>query len=369
MFPVEKMKHDSKKVVVAMSGGVDSTVAAYSLKQRGFDVVGVFLRMSVERFKGEEPDDGPAEEAARRAASEVGVHFQVLDCSKEFEAVVSYFCNEYLQGRTPNPCVVCNRTVKFAGLIRLADRLGAAHVATGHYARVERRGERFCLLRGIGRGKDQSYVLFRLTQGQLARVLLPNGRVTKEQVRRTAAEVGLSARERPESQDVCFVPGNDYRKLLRRCRPGAAVPGQIVDVAGGIVGEHEGLQFYTVGQRRGLGIALGSPKYVVRLDAEKNALVIGDNVDLFERRCGVSGVNWVSMPPPEGPVQAEVQIRYTHVPARAVVRPDGDKAVVEFEEPQRAITPGQAAVFYDGDVLLGGGWIEQAGLTGDGGSG
>ena len=335
-----------------MSGGIDSTVAALLLKREGYEVFG--LHMLVPR---KEPDE---REHLQRIAHILGIEFHVVDLRGEFEGLISRFCADYMRGRTPNPCIVCNRDIKFGTLMKKALEMGADIFATGHYARLDKSEHRVKLLRGADRGKEQSYFLFALKQEQLLRALFPNGNMSKDEVRKIAADAGLPVLDRGESQEICFLDGRDYRDLLRERIPESAVPGEIIDTAGRVIGKHEGIQFYTIGQRRGLGIALGKPIYVVKIDAKANRVVVGEKRDLLRKEFTVEDVNWVSIEEPREALTADAQIRYTHQPSRASIVPIGNGAVrVEFEQPQPAITPGQAAVFYDGDVLLGGGWISE----------
>ncbi|NOZ20672.1 MAG: tRNA 2-thiouridine(34) synthase MnmA [Planctomycetes bacterium] len=340
----------AQRVAVAMSGGVDSSVAAHLLQQEGREVVGLFMRTGA--------DQGDAPESVRRVADVLGIELIDLDLSGPFREVIDYFCDEYCRGRTPNPCILCNPLMKFGHLFREAEQRAAELLATGHYARIERR-DRCRLLRGVDPAKDQSYFLCRLTQAQLARALFPNGDKTKGQVREIARTAGLPVVDRAESQEVCFIPENKYRRFLRERRPDAIRKGKLRDIGGAVLAEHEGHPFFTIGQRRGLGIAVGEPRYVVRIDAERNEVIVGPREDLFGKGLTATDVNWVSIPSPGSDLRAEVQVRYAHRAAPATLRPLApDRIEVAFEEPQFAITPGQAAVFYDGDILLGGGWIE-----------
>ncbi|MBN1938663.1 MAG: tRNA 2-thiouridine(34) synthase MnmA [Candidatus Aminicenantes bacterium] len=352
-----------------MSGGVDSSVAAALLKERGLDVVGLTMKLHVLPGTGtvgvSDEKQRLGGEAARRDAGRVaavlGIPFHVADFRRAFEReVVAEFVAEYARGRTPNPCLRCNRFVKFELLRRRAARLGAGRIATGHYARIDfdevRR--RWRLLKAVDSEKDQSYFLYGLRQEDLARTLFPLGGLCKTEVRKIAVKLGLPAAERPESQEICFVPGDDYAAFLRRRVPKAFRPGPIVDRAGRTIGRHEGFLHFTIGQRKGMGIAAAHPLYVVSLDAASNTVVAGPNEALFGKTLVATDVNWVSIPGLEGPRRAEVKIRSRHEGAPATLRPAGERAVaVEFDEPQRAITPGQAAVFYDGDSVLGGGLI------------
>lgn len=353
------------RVIVGMSGGVDSSVAAALLARAGHDVIGVSLQL-IDHSQGGRvarccsPEDFLD---ARRVASQFGFPYYVVNEEESFRhRVLDDFAAEYRRGRTPNPCVRCNTGVKFATLCRLAPALDAAAVATGHYARrgVDPATGAPRVLRGRDRDKDQSYFLFDLTPEQLAMARFPLGDMTKEEVRRAAAEMGLATAGKPESQDVCFVEGGDYRGFLRRhAGDGAPEPGgEMVDPAGRVVGRHDGLSSYTVGQRRGLG--LGGPRrlYVVRVEASSNRVVVGGEEDLLAGAIDLSGVRCAAR---QTAFRADVRIRHRHEAAPAVVTPGGEgTARVVFDTPVRGAAPGQAAVFYDGDVVLGGGWIEPA---------
>ena len=354
------------RVIVAMSGGVDSSVAAALLAEEGRDVVGVTMRIGSHDTVEPNPNkptccgvDGIRD--ARQAADALGIPYYPVNYERLFgEKVVDYFADEYLNGRTPNPCVKCNQDLKFGELTKLADELGADYVATGHYAQVEERGGRMRLLRGADADKDQSYSLFSLTQRQLKRSLFPIGELTKEEVRRIARDKGLANADKPESQEICFIPDDNYKRFLQERLPGQIRPGKIVDAEGRQLGEHAGAPFFTIGQRRGLGIASGTPNYVMEIDAPQNRVVVGKAADLMRSECALSGVNWLSVPRPEKPIRARVKIRYKDRGAWASVEAvGGEKAHARFDEPRRAVTPGQAAVFYDDEgAVLGGGWID-----------
>jgi len=337
---------------IAMSGGVDSSVAAYLLRKEGHEPVGLFMRTGVDAT-----DEHAAD--AQRVAAQLGIPLHVLDLSREFEEIIDQFCDEYCRGRTPNPCIVCNRRLKFGRLLEEAQALGAGRLATGHYARLAGTAQQPQLLRGVDPGKDQSYFLFDLAQDQLASALFPNGDRTKADIRRIAESAGLPVKEKAESQEICFVPDNEYRRFLRKRRPDAARKGTLKDSTGATLGEHEGIAFFTIGQRRGLGIAVGEARYVTRIDPDRNEVTVGPRKTLYADRLTAAQVNWVSIAAPTRELRAEAQIRYAHRAAPATLRPLPDRRVeVTFDEPQRAVTPGQAAVFYNGDLLLGGGWIE-----------
>jgi tRNA-specific 2-thiouridylase len=360
-----------------MSGGVDSSVAAALLKEQGYDVVGVTMRLFDDERTGEGGRGccgfGGAGDAARVAAK-LGFAHYTWDFRKEFEtAVIEDFCSEYGRARTPNPCLRCNEVLKFTELLDRAPQLGAELIATGHYARIvktEDTGDRprrgtapkpgpvMSLLRGVDAAKDQSYFLYAMTQEQLGRVLMPVGGYTKVQVRELARKLELPVAEKPESQDICFVPDNDYEAFLRRRRPELFRAGPVLDMSGNVLGQHEGIAGFTVGQRKGLGLAFGERRYVVRLDPEKNAVVLGTEDEA--RACVVeaSDVRWVSGRAPGEPFRAEARVRYQGQGGKALVEPfDGGRVRVTFDEPQWAPPPGQAVVFWQGDCTLGGATI------------
>ncbi len=341
------------RVLVAMSGGVDSTLAAALLVEQGHEVLGGTLRLADPPAGGDHPD--PA-----GAAAALGIPFTTWDLREPFERlVVAPFVAMYLAGRTPNPCALCNARIKFGLLLDKAQELGADALATGHYARIAPgpSGQPL-LVRGADRRKDQSYFLFAIARASLPSLLFPLGGFAKDTVRAMARSRGLAAVERAESQEICFVPDDDHAAFVARRSPeGAGAPGPVVDSSGRRLGEHRGLVNYTVGQRRGLGFGVGRRLYVVALEPAANRLVVGSDSDLWRRDLGVGEVNWL-VNEPAGAVRAAVRIRSRHEPAPATVAPAGaGQWRVDFDEPQRAVAPGQAAVFYDGDIVLGGGWI------------
>jgi tRNA-specific 2-thiouridylase len=342
------------RILAAMSGGVDSTLAAALLIEQGHEVVGGTLRLA-------DPPPGTDLPDPAGAAAALGIPFSSWDLRAEFDRlVVAPFCAAYLAGRTPNPCVLCNARVKFGLLLEKARELGAEVVATGHYARVAPGPDgELRLARGRDRRKDQSYFLFAVARGALTRIRFPLGDLTKAEVRRMARERGLAAAERAESQEICFVPGDASGAFVAsRAAAGALRPGPIVDGAGRRLGEHRGLAHYTVGQRRGLGLAAGRPLYVVALEAAANTLVVGADADLWRRDLALADANWLT-DEPAAAFRAAVRVRSRHEAAPALLSPAGAGAWrVLFDEPQRAITPGQAAVIYDDDTVLGGGWIQ-----------
>jgi tRNA-uridine 2-sulfurtransferase len=360
------------RVLVGMSGGVDSSVAAALLAAEGHEVVGVSLQLYDHSDGGRATRCCSPEDFldARRVAGQVGFPYYVVNREESFgRRVLDDFVSEYRRGRTPNPCVRCNAEVKFETLARLARGLGASAVATGHYARLDRdpitgRGR---LLRARDAAKDQSYFLFDLTEDQIEMALFPLGDLTKQQVRDEAVRLGLATAGKPESQDVCFVEGGDYRSFLHRRMADVGSPerdGEIVDTSGRLLGRHEGLSGFTVGQRRGLGVASGRRLYVVEIDASSRRVVLGGEEDLMRDAIALDPVRFHGAPAGDrvaAPFEALVRVRYRHAGAAALVtpRPDGG-ATVAFHEPLRGVSPGQAAVFYDGDLLLGGGWIQRA---------
>ncbi|MDD4890249.1 MAG: tRNA 2-thiouridine(34) synthase MnmA [Phycisphaerae bacterium] len=362
---------ERRKILVAMSGGVDSSVAAALLREAGHDVVGVFMCMNAP-FPQRTADAplrqsccSPQDSAdARAVCARLGVPFYVLNFQDEFAGLVDYFVDEYNRGRTPNPCVLCNSRLKFGRLLDYAATIGADAVATGHYARVVATEAGPRLARAADDSKDQSYVLFDLPRQTLARVVLPLGDWAKADVRAKASAIGLAVSDKPDSQDICFVPDGDYGSLVEARRPGAVRPGDVLDAAGKVVGRHRGYQHYTIGQRRGLGIAAGSPIYVTAIDAAANTVTVGPAEALLRRSLTCSQMNWhidageIASEP--FLVRAWVKIRYKATPATATVRVIGaGRASVEFDRPVAAVTPGQAAVFYDdAGLVLGGGWID-----------
>jgi len=352
----------SKRVIVAMSGGVDSSTSAHILKEQGWEVIGLFMRSGVQssaRGSGQGCCLAEDAEDARRVADQLRIPFYVLNFEKEFEEIIHYFCEEYNSGRTPNPCIVCNQKLKFGKLLQFAEMLGAEAIATGHYARVEH-NDRHILRRGVDRKKDQSYVLFALSQEQLARAVFPLGGLRKPEVRLIASRAKLRVKEKPESREICFVPDDDYIRIIHQRFPDKFAPGEIVDRGGKVLGHHNGIQHFTIGQRRGLGVAFGEPIYVIEIDARKNRVVVGKASEVLTRKFSVAKLNWIAVERLEEPLECTVKIRYRAREAKAVIYPHSrDHLIVEFAKPQAAVTPGQAAVFYNGDSVIGGGWIER----------
>jgi len=370
------------KVVVAMSGGVDSSVTAALLKEQGYDVVGCFMRLGSDH-EGEAEYDNMFEGAcdpthqpkahkqgccsvndatdARHVAAMLEIPFYVLNFKKDFGRIIDYFVDEYNAGRTPNPCVRCNDWLKFGKLYEYADSIDADYVASGHYARVDRTGPRPRLRRGVDPSKDQSYVLFGAPRQRIDHMLLPVGEYEKDEVRRIAQRLNLPVFDKPDSQEICFVPDNDYTKLVRRRTPEKVAAGTIQDSAGNELGTHPGQQHFTIGQRRGLNLAMGYPIYVVGKDPEANTVTVGQKEELLSRGCVASQTNWLVDDPAAHWRCCQVKVRYNGQPMPGRVRFIGsDQMEVRFDQPLSAVTPGQAVVCYDEDLVLGGGWIDEA---------
>jgi tRNA-specific 2-thiouridylase len=366
---------DAPPIAVAMSGGVDSSTVAALLVREGRRVVGMTMQLWNQRRLPELSSEGATGRCcslddvydARRVAEQLCVPYYVVNFERQFEdQVVKPFVAEYLAGRTPIPCTLCNNYIKFDRFLEMADAAGAEQIATGHYARVRHNAQsgRYELLRGVDQAKDQTYFLFGLTQPQLARTLFPLGHLTKPEVRELASSLGLAVAVKADSQEICFVPNGDYAAFMSAYLKETGVAperaqGEIVTEEGRVLGRHEGVHHYTVGQRKGLGIAAPEPLYVIATDPLSRRVIVGSNHGLLRERCFVKDINWISIDGASAPIPAQVKIRNKHTPAPAILRPVGRARVeVTFDQPQRAITPGQGAVFYDGDVVLGGGWIE-----------
>ena len=353
-----------QRVVCGMSGGVDSSATAALLRDQGYDVIGITLKLWPQDCvnRAEDKCCGPqAVTDARAVCHQLDIPYYLVDESADFQKhVIQYFADEYRAGRTPNPCVMCNQNLKFGRLISRADQLGADYVATGHFARVEAPGTsgRYLLKRGRDLRKDQSYFLFSLRQDQLARILFPLGEKTKSDTRAVARECRLKTADKEESMEICFVPDNDYGGFLKSSNLVQPHRGEISDVYGRVLGHHDGIEFYTIGQRRGLGITTPKPVYVVELDPENNRVVVGDESALDRDEFTAERCNWHPFDQPAFPMEVTTKIRYNHPGTPATVTPAGNGAVkVKLHTPQRAITPGQAAVFYQDELVLGGGWI------------
>lgn len=356
----------AKRVVLAMSGGVDSSVAALLLKQQGYEVIGLFMRTGVHAHD----DDTPAHKKgccsaidagdARRVADRLDIPFYALDFEEDFGRIIDYFADEYLAGRTPNPCVVCNNWLKFGKLWAYGKQLEADFIATGHYAQVHRVDGRAELHRAADPDKDQSYVLFGLKPTVLDHVLMPIGGYRKEEIRALAREARLPVADKPDSVEICFVPDQDHGRLIRERRPERVQPGTFVDTAGNVLAEHGGIENFTVGQRKGLGYAAGERRYVLKIVPSTHEVVLGSREELSASGLRASRMNWLASAP-AGSLRCEAKIRYRHTAAPAMVTAlENGEARVQFDTPQTAITPGQAVVLYDGTRVLGGGWIEEA---------
>ena len=359
------MENNKKKVVVGMSGGVDSSVTAYLLKKAGYDVIGVTMQIWQEESECTLEENGgccglSAVEDARRVAASLGIPYYVMNFRREFkEQVMDYFLEEYLEGRTPNPCIACNRYVKWDALLRRSLEIGADYIATGHYARVVKLPNgRYTLKKSATEAKDQTYALYNLTQEQLFHTLMPVGEYSKEEIRQIAEDIGLAVANKPDSQDICFIPDNDYAKFIHENTNVEIPQGNFVDLQGNILGTHKGITNYTVGQRKGLNLAMGKPVFVVEIRPETNEVVIGDNQDVFAPCLYANKLNFMGISDLKGDMVVEAKIRYSHKGAKATIRKmEDDLLECVFDEPQRAITPGQAVVFYKDDYVVGGGSI------------
>ncbi len=356
---------EKKKVVIGMSGGVDSSVAAYLLKEKGYDVIGVTMQIWQDEDQFTQEENGgccglSAVDDARRVADDLQIPYYVMNFKQEFkENVMDYFVKEYLQGRTPNPCIACNRYVKWESLLKRSLDIGAEYIATGHYARVVKLDNgRYTLGKSATAAKDQTYALYNLTQFQLSHTLMPVGEYTKDEIRAIAEKINLRVANKPDSQEICFIPDNDYAKFITENSGKKIEEGNFVTTTGEVIGRHKGISHYTVGQRKGLNLSLGKPVFVVELRPDTNEVVIGDNEEVFHDRLYANQLNFMTIEHLDGEMKVSAKIRYNHQGAPATIRMMSEDVMeCVFDEPQRAITPGQAVVLYDGDLVVGGGTI------------
>lgn len=356
------------KVVVGMSGGVDSSVAAYLLKEQGYDVVGVTMQIWQDEEQACVEENGgccglSAVDDARRVAARLGIPYYVMNFKREFkEHVMDYFTAEYLRGRTPNPCIACNRYVKWESLLARSMEIGAEYIATGHYARVERLSNgRYAIRNSVTAAKDQTYALYSLTQEQLARTRMPVGAYTKEEIRSIAEKIGLPVAAKKDSQEICFIPDNDYAGFIdRACGDRVPPPGNFVSADGTVLGRHLGITHYTIGQRKGLGIAFGKPMFVKEIRPERNEVVLGEDAELYTTTLYARNLNFMALADIREKTELTAKIRYSHGGSRCLVTRTGEDEIrCDFSEPVRAVTPGQAVVLYDGDYVAGGGVIQE----------
>lgn len=353
-----------KKVVIGMSGGVDSSVAAYLLQQQGYDVIGVTMQIWQEDKDYTEREGGccslSAVDDARRVADKLSIPFYVMNFRDSFkDKVIDYFVQEYIDGKTPNPCIACNKYLKFDELLRKAKGIGADYVATGHYAKIEEKDGRYLLIKSDDDRKDQTYALYNFTQEQLAHTLMPCGEYTKEKIREIAKEIGLAIHNKKDSEEICFIPDNNHGKYILNARPNEVKEGNFVDKKGNILGRHKGIVYYTIGQRKGLGIALGRPVFVTDIRPKTNEVVLGPEEDIFKTDLVAKDVNFIPFDKLESEMIVKAKVRYSGTPSEAIISPlPNGKVKVSFKEKQRAITKGQSVVFYDGNIVVGGGVIE-----------
>ncbi|EPY2280929.1 tRNA 2-thiouridine(34) synthase MnmA [Clostridium sporogenes] len=354
-----------KKVLVGMSGGVDSSVAAYLLKEQGYEVIGVTMQIWQDDEEFIEKEGGccslSAVADARRVANKIGIPFYVMNFKDAFKRnVIDYFVDEYMEGRTPNPCIACNKFIKFSSFLDKAMAMGIDYVATGHYAIIEKQKDRYIIRKSEDDKKDQTYALYNLTQFQLERTLMPCGQYKKSQIREIAKDIGLRVHNKKDSEEICFIPDNDHGRYIKNRFPNKVREGNFVDKQGNVLGKHKGIVYYTIGQRKGLGIAFGKPMYVVDINPFKNEVVLGSLEDLLNTELVAKDINYIPFDTLKEPMEVEAKIRYSQIPSKAIITPiDDGRVKVNFHEKQRAITKGQSVVFYKDDLLIGGGIIEK----------
>lgn len=357
-----KMK---KKVLLGMSGGVDSSVAAHLLLEQGYEVIGATMQVWQQDDFYEGMEGGccslSAVDDARGVANKLGIPFYVLNFRDKFKAdVIDNFIDEYMEGRTPNPCIVCNKIIKFQHFLQKAREIGCDYISTGHYAKIEKVNHRFVLKKSTDERKDQTYALYNASQDVLEHTLFPCGDYTKDQIREIAKEIGLFVHNKKDSEEICFIPDNNHGEFIKRAKPGKIKPGKFVDKNGKVIGEHKGIVFYTIGQRKGLGIALGKPVFVTDINPYKNEVVIGDEIDIFKTELIAKEVNFVSIAEFNEPMKVFAKIRYSAKPSSATIyKLEDGRVKVVFDEKQRALTKGQSVVFYDDQYVVGGGIIEK----------
>jgi len=352
---------EKKKVVLGMSGGVDSSVAAYILKEQGYDVIGVTMKV----WDGEGDEDSccglSGIQDARRVANKLGIPHYVMNFKEEFKcSVIDYFIDSYEHGETPNPCIACNKFIKWEALLNKAKAMGADYIATGHFAKIsqDEKSGRYFIEMSEADKKDQSYVLYNLTQEQLKHTLMPLSTYNKDKVREIAREIGINVANKPDSQDICFIPDGDYVKFIKENSDMKIAEGNFIDAQGNILGKHKGIINYTIGQRKGLNIAFGKPMYVIDINTDANTVTLGENAEIFTKKVYACELNFTVFEKLETKMEIKAKIRYSHKPANATISMVDEKILLcEFEEPQRAVTPGQAIVFYDGEKVIGGGKI------------
>ncbi|EPY2274188.1 tRNA 2-thiouridine(34) synthase MnmA [Clostridium sporogenes] len=354
-----------KKVLVGMSGGVDSSVAAYLLKEQGYEVIGVTMQIWQDDEEFTEKEGGccslSAVADARRVANKIGIPFYVMNFKDAFKRnVIDYFVDEYMEGRTPNPCIACNKFIKFSSFLDKAMAMDIDYVATGHYAIIKKQKDRYIIRKSEDDKKDQTYALYNLTQFQLERTLMPCGQYKKSQIREIAKDIGLRVHNKKDSEEICFIPDNDHGRYIKNRFPNKVREGNFVDKQGNVLGKHKGIVYYTIGQRKGLGIAFGKPMYVVDINPFKNEVVLGSIKDLLNTELVAKDINYIPFDTLKEPMEVEAKIRYSQIPSKAIITPIDDGRVrVNFHEKQRAITKGQSVVFYKDDLLIGGGIIEK----------